>query len=106
VEAGLYADHGVVEQAAAIAGPLGPACREQVAWWHAIRDRKPCMWVAGALGRAGIDQDHRARGSEQHQCRTQPGSAATDYQDVVFLLALTPQATSTTTLALARPCSR
>ena len=38
--------------------------------------------------------------------RNQPGSAATDYQDVVFLLALTPQATSTTTLALARPCSR
>jgi hypothetical protein len=40
VEARFDADLGVVDQAAAIAGHLGPAGRDQVVGWHAIPGQK------------------------------------------------------------------
>jgi hypothetical protein len=89
VEAGLDADHGVVDQGAAIAGHLRPACRQELAWWHAVPGQE-AVQVGGrrVAGRPGIDHDDRAPGPQQHQGRTQAGRAATDHQDVVFLHAL------------------
>jgi hypothetical protein len=89
VEAGLDADHGIVDQAAAIAGHLSPACRQELAWGHAIPGQEPVhVRRRRVAGRPGIDHDHHAPSPHQHQGRTQAGSAATDHHDVVFLHAL------------------
>ena len=83
-EVGLDADHGVVEQAAAVAGHLCPACREQVSGWHAVSGQEAVHVRGGRVAwPAGIDHDHRAPGPEQHQGRAQAGGAATDHHDVV-----------------------
>jgi hypothetical protein len=86
LEAGLHADHGVVDQAAAVAGHLGSARGEQVGGWHAVAGQE-AVHVRGwrIAGPAGIDHNHRAPGPQQHQGRAQAGSAATDHQDVVFV---------------------
>ena len=78
-EAGLDADHGVVDQAAAIAEDLSPARRQELAWWHAVPGQEP-VHVGGrrVAGHAGIDQGHPAPGPQQDQGRTQAGRAATD----------------------------
>jgi hypothetical protein len=80
LEAGRHADHGVVEQGAAIAGHLTPAGGEQLAGGHAIPGQK-AMHVRGrrVARPAGIHHSHRAPGPDQHQGRTQAGSAATDH---------------------------
>jgi hypothetical protein len=49
MEAGLDADHGVVDQAAAKAGHLSPACRQSSRGGMPSLERKPCMCAAGAL---------------------------------------------------------
>jgi hypothetical protein len=86
VEARFDADHGVVDQAAAIAGHLGPAGRDQVVGWHAIPGQE-AMHVRGrrVAGHAGVHHGHRTPGPCQHHGRAQAGRAATDHHDVVVL---------------------
>jgi hypothetical protein len=86
VEAGLDADHGVVDQGAAVAGHLGPTGGEEVVGWHAIPGQE-AVHVRGrrVTGPAGIHHDHRAPGPDQHQGRAQAGRAATNHHDVIVL---------------------
>jgi len=80
---GHHIDHGV-DQAAAIAGNLDPAGRDQVVGWHAILGQE-AMHVRGrrVAGPTRVNHNHRAPGPCQHQGHTQAGRAATNHHDVV-----------------------
>jgi hypothetical protein len=61
IEAGFDADHGVVDQVAAIAGQLRSAGRQELAWGHAIPGQEAVhVCRRRVAGRPGIDHDHRA----------------------------------------------
>jgi hypothetical protein len=86
MEARFDVDHGVVEQAAAIAGHLCPAGHEQVAWGHAIPGQKAVhMRGRRVAWPPRVHHRYRAPGPCQHQGRAQAGRAATNHHDVVFL---------------------
>ena len=72
----------------AVAGHFGPACCEQLGWWHPVA-RQEALHVCGrgVAWLAGIDHRDTAACPAEHQGGAQTGGAATDdhYFEVLFV---------------------
>ncbi len=89
-EAGVDAEHLVVDQRPAVRRHLGPAGCDQVARRHAVAGQEALHVGGGRVARrSGVHHGDAAPGPGQDQCRTQAGCAATDHHHVVFVHAPT-----------------
>jgi hypothetical protein len=85
-EPGLDPEHLVLEQLDAVAGRLGPSCRQEVGRRDPVAGQESVHVGGGRVARhSSIDDGDAAPRSSQYESRAQAGCSAADHHNVVGL---------------------